>query len=65
MGKAVEQVWYEVVREDGGWTVVRRGDGRTAEVITGWLTVKDGMARAVSQTKQLRIDGLEWKEEVV
>ncbi|MCL2103541.1 MAG: hypothetical protein FWH21_00565 [Kiritimatiellaeota bacterium] len=61
MGKAVKAVEYEVVRVDKDRAVIRRADGRTASVQTHWLVVEGGRARAVSQVKQLRIEGLVWE----
>lgn len=61
MGKAFELDVYEVVHADVDWVVVRRADGKTARAPAGWLAVKGGKAQAVSQTKQVRIDGLDWE----
>jgi hypothetical protein len=61
MGKAIELIEYDVVFVHNGWTNIRRDDDKIAKCPTHWLVVKNGKAKAVSQTKQIRIDGLEWK----
>ena len=61
MGQAMGLDVYEVVSTDGRWSVIRRADGKTAKVPAGWLDAEGGTARAVSQTKQVRIEGEIWE----
>ena len=61
MGKAFELTVYDVVETDDELTTIKyRKNGKTAQVRTDWLVIENGTAVAVSQTKQIRIDGLNW-----
>ena len=59
--KAVKLLKYTVIQEDDGWVVLRNASGKEARVPSTWVTVKDGVATAASQTKQLRLDGADWE----
>jgi len=62
MGKAFKIVFYDVVETDDEITVIRDlKTKKVAQVRTDWLAIKEGTARAVSNTKQVRIDALNWK----